>query len=146
MSGATPSTNPLDDWTAAINEKTDTWGLGLTTKASDWTVDISGQYSKSDGEVDFTAFPGGLPLGTPARAVVDIPNYEDIELLALLARVDYQLNAHTKAGVGYRWEDYTIDSFLIQGLRNYLPGTLLLAADNGDYTGSVLMFDLSLNF
>jgi MtrB/PioB family decaheme-associated outer membrane protein len=146
MSGATPSTNPLDDWTAAMNEKTDTWGLGLTTKASDWTVDISGQYSKSDGKVDFTAFPGGLPLGTPPRAVVDIPNYEDIELLALLARVDYQINAHTKAGVGYRWEDYTIDSFLIQGLRNYLPGTLLLAADNGDYTGSVLMFDLSLNF
>lgn len=146
QSGATPSTNPLDTWTAAINETTETLGLGLTKKVASWTMDLSGQYSSSDGEIDFTAFPGGLPLGTPPRTVVDIPNYEDIELLALLARVDYQLNAHAKAGVGYRWEDYTIDSFLIQGLRNYLPGTLLLNADQGDYTGSVLMLDLSLIF
>jgi len=146
QSGATPSTNPLDTWTAAIDEVTDTWGLGLTSKVAKWTVDLSGQYSKSDGAVDFTAFPGGQTLGTPPRAVVDIPNYEDIELLALLARFDYKITPNATAGFGYRWEDYTIDSFLTQGLRNYLPGILLLNADYGDYTGSVFMLDLSLAF
>ena len=85
QSGATPSTNPLDDWSVAFNEVTDTWGLGFTSKLAAWTTDISAQYSKSDGDADFTAFPGGMPL-TPARPLLDIANYEDIELLAILAR------------------------------------------------------------
>lgn len=35
QSGATPSTNPLDDWTADLDETTDTWGLGVTSKLAE---------------------------------------------------------------------------------------------------------------
>lgn len=146
QSGATPSPNPIDSWFADMDETTQTYGLGFTSKIKAWTADISARYSDSDGEIDFTAFPGGLPLGTPPRAVVDIFNYEDIELLALLARFDYRITPNATAGFGYRWEDYTVDSFLFQGLRNYLPGAILLNPDQGDYTGSVFMLDLSLAF
>lgn len=146
QSGGTVSLNPLDNWFADMDETTETYGLGFTTKFSDWTTDLSARYSKSDGEIDFTAFPGGLPLGTPPRPVVDIFNYEDIELLALLARFDYRITPNATAGFGYRWEDYTVDSFLFQGLRNYLPGAILLNGDQGDYTGSTFILDLSLAF
>ena len=146
QSGSTPSTNPIDNWFADMNEETDTFGLGFTSKWSAWTADISARYSNSDGEIDFTAFPGGLPLGNPPRQVIDIFNYEDIELLAILARFDYRITPNATAGFGYRWEDYTVDSFLFQGLQNYLPGAILLNADQGDYTGSVFMLDLSLAF
>ncbi|MFL6199779.1 MAG: MtrB/PioB family outer membrane beta-barrel protein [Thermoanaerobaculia bacterium] len=146
QSGATVSLNPLDNWTAAMNEVTETYGLGFTTKRAPWTADLSARYTKSDGDIDFTAFPGGQVLGNPPRPVVDIFNYEDVELLAFLARFDYRITPNATAGFGYRWEDYTIDSFLIQGLRNYLPGTLLLNPDYGDYTGSTILLDLSLAF
>lgn len=146
QSGATPSPNPLDSWFADMDEMTETFGLGFTAKHGAFTTDLSARYTNSDGEIDFTAFPGGLPLGTPPRAVVDIDNYEDIELLALLARFDYRITPNATAGFGYRWEDYTVDSFLFQGLRNYLPGAILLNADQGDYTGSTFMLDLSLAF
>jgi MtrB/PioB family decaheme-associated outer membrane protein len=146
QSGSTPSTNPIDNWFADFHESTDTFGLGFTTKGEAWNADLSGRYSNSDGEVDFTAFPGGLPLGNPPRAVVDIFNYEDIELLAFVARFDYHITPNATAGFGYRWEDYTVDSFLFQGLDNYLPSAILLNGDQGDYTGSTYLIDLSLSF
>jgi MtrB/PioB family decaheme-associated outer membrane protein len=145
QSGATPSTRPIDDWTADFDEVTDTWGLGFTSKLAAWTTDISAQYSRSDGEADFTAFEGGLPL-TPPRPLLDIPNYEDIKLLAILARLDYRITPNATAGVGYRWEDYTIDSFILQGLQSYLPGAILLNADSGDYQGSTYLLELKLAF
>ncbi|HEX3129995.1 MAG TPA: MtrB/PioB family outer membrane beta-barrel protein [Thermoanaerobaculia bacterium] len=141
QSGATPSTSPLDNWDLTLDETTDTFGLGFTTKVKAWTTDLQANYSKTDGNADFFSPPGGTP-----DVAVDFGDYEDVELLAVLARIDYQLNPRAKAGVGYRWEDYTIDSFLFRGLRNYLPGALLLNANSGDYTGSAFLLDLSLNF
>ena len=146
QSGATPSTNPLDDWPVKFSEVTDTWGLGLNGKAgAGWTYDLSGTWSKSDGEADFTTFPGGLPV-TPPRPVLDLGNYEDIELLSVLGRLGYQITPNATAGLFYRYEDYTIDSFILQGLQNYLPGALLLNADVGDYTGNIFGVDLGLKF
>jgi MtrB/PioB family decaheme-associated outer membrane protein len=146
QSGATPSTNPLDDWTVDFTEVTDTWGLGLNGQVGTaWTYDLSGTWSRSDGEADFTAFPGGQPL-TPPRTLLDLGNYEDIELLSLLGRLGYKITPNATAGLFYRWEDYTIDSFILQGLQNYLPGALLLNANAGDYRGTVLGLDLSLTF
>jgi MtrB/PioB family decaheme-associated outer membrane protein len=143
QSGATPSTNPLDDWTADFDEKTDTWGLGFNSRfAEKWTTDVSANWTKSDGFADFTAFPGGAPLGTRPQAL-DFENYEDIELLALLGRLDYRITDQATAGLFYRYEDYTIDSFILQGLANYLPGALLLNPEQGDYEANV--FGISLN-
>ena len=146
QSGATPSTNPLDDWSVKFKEVTDTWGLGVNGKLGAlWSYDVTANYSKSDGEADFTAFPGGLPL-TPPRPILDLPNYEDIKLLGVLGRLSYQITPNATAGLFYRYEDYTIDSFILQGLQNYLPGALLLNADVGDYRANLFGFDLSLKF
>lgn len=139
QSGATPSTNPLDDWQVLLDETTDLWGLGLTSRFNDrWSAELEGRWSESDGFADFFSPPGGTP-----NLAVGFDNYEDIELLSLLGRLDYRISQSSRAGVFYRWEDYTIDSFIFQGLRNYLPGALLLNPDFGSYTGSILGFELS---
>ncbi len=146
QSGAAPSTRPIDDWSIDFDEVNDTWGLGLTSRfAEGWTADVSGNWTESDGFADFFAVPGGLPLGT-RTAPIDLPNYEDIELFALQGRLDYRIAESAEAGFTYRHEDYTIDSFILQDLRNYLPGALLLNADNGDYQADIFMLDLTLAF
>lgn len=148
QSGGTISTRPLDDWGLNADEVNDLWGLGLTSKLAErWSVDVSGRWSRSDGFADFFAFPGGLPLASPLRtAPVDLANYEDIELFSLLGRLDYRLRENATVGFSYRYEDYTIDSFILEGLRNYLPGALLLNAENGDYEASLFALDLTLAF
>ncbi len=148
QSGGTVSTRPLDNWELTLDEQNDTWGLGLTSRfAADWTADVSGRWTRSDGFADFVAFAGGLPLASPPRTEPqDFDNYEDIELFAFDGRLEYRLAERATAGFGYRYEDYTIDSFILQGLANYLPGALLLAADNGDYQADLFFLDLKLTF
>lgn len=158
QSGGTVSTNPRDNWEVEFDEGTDTWGLGLTQDlGEDLTFDLNGSWSKSDGAADFTAFPGGLPLASPGAglpprtAAQDFDNYEDVELLSVRAGLEYAITAGASAGLWYRHEDYTIDSFLLQGLlqgglQNYLPGALLLDANNGDYQADLFGISLKLAF
>lgn len=148
QSGATPSTRAIDNWELDMNEVNDTWGLGLTSAFTErWKGQAEGRWSRSDGFADFTAFPGGAPLaGRPVLAAQDFDNYEDIELLALLGRLDYRLGDYATAGFIYRYEDYTIDSFILQDLRNYLPGALLLNPNLGDYQANVFGLELRLAF
>ncbi|HEX4954568.1 MAG TPA: MtrB/PioB family decaheme-associated outer membrane protein [Thermoanaerobaculia bacterium] len=146
QAGATPSTRELDNWEAAFEEKNTTFGLGLTSKfAERYTLNVNGQWNESDGYADFFAAAGGLPLGTRASAL-DFGNYEDIELLSFTGRLDYKLNDKAAFGFWYRYEDFTIDSFILQGLRNYLPGALLLNASNGDYQADIFAVELTLGF
>lgn len=147
QSGSTPSTNPLDDWMIDFDEDNMTLGAGLTTAfAKRFTLDVSARHADSDGFADFTAFPGGAPLGSSRTAAQDIPNYEDIELTSILAKLDYKFNDRFSLGFAYLWEDYTIDSFILQDLQNYLPGALIINANNGDYNGQVFRFDLGVSF
>lgn len=147
QSGATPSERPIDDWYVDFDENTATLGLGLTSKfAERWTADLTVRRSDSNGAADFTAFPGGLPLGTTRTEAQDFSNYEDTELTAAMAKLGYRINDRFSLGLGYLWEDYTIDSFILQDLRNYLPGALLLNGNNGDYEGQVLYFDVGVRF
>jgi MtrB/PioB family decaheme-associated outer membrane protein len=142
QSAATPSTSPLDDWTANLDETTDTWGAGITSKLSRrWTLDVSANWSRSDGTADLFSPPGGTP--DIARG---FDNYDDVKLFSLLGRVDYQINPSMRTGLFGRWEDYTIDSFVLQGLQNYLPGALLLNPNYGDYRGSLVGLDMTLTF
>ncbi len=133
QSGATPSTNPLDSWQAEFKEVNDTWGLGWNqTYTAQWKSSVEGRWSKSDGKADLFSPPGG----TPDRAV-GFDNYEDIELFSISGKLDFTLNKNVGFGLWYLYEDYTIDSFIRQGLQNYLPGSLLLNADNGDYNANL---------
>ncbi len=140
QSGSTPSMNPLDDWQITFDEDNSTWGLGLTVESSErlhW--DLSGNWSESDGLADFFSPPGGL-------STEDIANYEDIELLALHLKVTFDVTERAEIGLTYLYEDYMIDSFNLVGLQPYLPSTILLAANNGDYQADVVGVHLKLGF
>ncbi len=141
QSGATLSTDPLNNWEAAFDEALDTWGFGLRSDRDRWSWDVSARWSNSDGEADFTTPPGG----TPATAV-DFDNYEDIELLAFHLTLDYEIRDNASFGLFYLYEDYTIDSFILQGLQPYISGAFLLAAENGDYEANVLGVNLQFAF
>ena len=115
QSGGTISTNPADDWTVDLDEVTDTAGLGFNGSPTDrFKWDISGNWSRSDGDADFASPPGGTSGQNSAREPVDFDNYEDIELLALALQVDYVVSPRFDVGLLYRYEDYTIDSFNLQ--------------------------------
>ncbi|HKV08582.1 MAG TPA: MtrB/PioB family outer membrane beta-barrel protein [Thermoanaerobaculia bacterium] len=148
QSGATPSTNPLDTWFVDFDEDNYLLGAGFTTKfAERFTLDVQARQTESDGFADFTAFPGGAPLASPPRtAAQDFDNYEDIELTSVLAKLGYQLNKRFSVGFSYLWEDYTIDSFIVQDLQFYLPGALLINGNNYDYDGQVFRLDLGISF
>lgn len=152
QSGATPSVRPLDDWTIAFDEGNDTYGLGWTVALSKkWKLDLSGTYTESDGMADFTATPGGLPLGSPGAglpprtAAQDFDNYEDFELLSARAKLDFLVSEHLTFGIWYLYEDYSADSFITAGLTNYLPGALLLAGNNGDYQANLVAVTMKLS-
>jgi MtrB/PioB family decaheme-associated outer membrane protein len=141
QSGATPSTNPNDNWSLLADELNDTWGFGYFGKAGRWNWTTNLRWAKSDGEADFDTPPGG----TPATAV-DFDNYEDIELLAFDAKLDFALNSAASVGLTWLYEDYTLDSFILQGLQNVLPGAILLNANNGDYTANVVGGHIKLSW
>ncbi|HLF55394.1 MAG TPA: MtrB/PioB family outer membrane beta-barrel protein [Thermoanaerobaculia bacterium] len=137
QSGATPSTNPLDDWFADFDEINDTLGVGWSKSTKEWQVKLAGEWVESDGEADLFSPPGGVP-----NVAVGFGNYEDYDRLSLRGDYDCELNAMLAVGVGVLYEDYSIDSFIRQDLRNYLPGALLIFADDGDYaawSGSLRM-------
>jgi len=140
QSGSTISENPADVWTAAFNEDTMTWGLGLNSKNDKgWSWDLSVHVSDTDGEIDFETPAGGSP-----SEAVDIGNYEDIELVSAWVKVGYELNESVSCGAFYLYEDYYIDSFIRQGLRPYLAGTLLLLGNDGNYKANV--FGVNVRF
>ncbi len=142
QSGASPSTNPRDDWDILLNEQTDTYGFGLEAKPIDKVkISLTGNWSKSDGEADFQT-----PANSSLAAVKDIDNYEDIELFTGKASVVWQVKEHVKLGLGYLYEDYTLDRFILQGLQSYLPAALLLAANEGSYQADVYMVQVGFSF
>jgi hypothetical protein len=129
QSGSTPSTNPLDNWFVDFAEVNDTWGGGWTKNADKWQAELGGEWVESDGDADIFSPPGGSP-----NMGFGFGNYEDYERLAFRADYDRDLNEALAVGVGILYEDYTIDSFIRQDLRNYLPGALLIFANDGQYT------------
>lgn len=142
QSGATPSTNPRDDWSLTLDELTTTYGLGLEAKpTSKISIEVSANWSESDGEADFTTpSPSNLPV------TKDIDNYEDIELFSARAEVDFQVTKALTVGLFYLYEDFTLDRFILQGLKAYLPGALLLNANEGTYQGDVIALRIGYTF
>jgi hypothetical protein len=128
QSGASPSVNPLDNWSVDFNEVNDNLGLGWSKQTKTWQARVATEWSESDGDAAIFSPPGGSPnLG------FGFDNYEDYERLALMGSYDRDLNARIAVGIGILYEDYTIDSFIRQDLQNYLPGALLIFADDGEY-------------
>ena len=142
QSGGTLSTNPADNWDLTLTDDNEQYGLGLNARLTDrWTTNIITQYQEADGFLDFFT-PAG---GSPSQAV-DIDNYDDSELFFFKIRCQYELNAQAAVGFGYWYEDYKLDTELLQGLENYTAGLIALVSSNGDYTANVLSLDLKLSF
>lgn len=134
QSGATPSTNPLDDWTANNSDKATTVGLGGTVGLLPDKLDLRllGRYQNVNGVADLFSPPGGSP-----DIAVPIANVDDTKLWTTSAELNYKLTDRVDLAVGGWIEKYTINDAQSTGLVNYLPGSFFLATNDGDYRGNV---------
>lgn len=142
QSGGTLSTNPLDDWFINFDERQNLWGVGLDARLSDrWTTTWYGQWTESEGYADFFSPPGGTP-----NKALDLPNYEDIRLRSIGTRLQCAISEAVTGQIGYAREHYTIDSFILSGLQHYLPGSLLINGNGGNYDASIVSVELAIRF
>jgi hypothetical protein len=141
QSGATISTNPLDDWTSDVDDKVNSFGGGadLTLKPDAWFLSLQGRRQKVDGNNDLFAAPGGAPANarTAVGGVQSIPLYDDTKLLTVSAELRYQFAKAWTAALGGFFEDSEIRDSNTQGLLNYVPGSFFLAYNDGDYQAKV---------
>jgi MtrB/PioB family decaheme-associated outer membrane protein len=141
QSGATVSSNPLDDWTSDVEDNVNTFGAGGTFALvkDEWFLDVSGHYQKADGNNDIFAPPGGAPANarTNVGGVTDITLYDDTKFARIGGELRYAFAKAWTAAVGGFFEDYEIDDSNTQGLANYVPGSFFLSADDADYQGTV---------
>jgi MtrB/PioB family decaheme-associated outer membrane protein len=147
QSGAAVSTNPLDDWTSDVEDRVNSFGSGanFVLRPDKWFLDLSGRYQKVDGNNDLFATAGGAPFAarTAIGGVQDIPLYDDTKITTLQAEVRYQFAKSWAAALGGWFEDYEIRDSNTQELLNYVPGSLFLAAQDGDYQAKVGYFRLT---
>ena len=134
QSGATPSINPLDDWTADVKDKVDSFGLGANAALVPDKLDFKTfvRYQKVDGNNDIVSPPGGTPdIG------VSIPNFDDTKIWTVSAELSYRLAANWNIALGGWLEDYKVDDSATTGLTNYNPGSFFLAANDSSYRARV---------
>ena len=148
QSGATVSVNPLDNWTAEIQDKVDSLGAGATFGLVKEKVDLmlNGSYQRVDGNNDFESPVGGAPeLARRATGgITDIPFFDDTKLYTLSAELSYRLRKGFRLGLGGWYEQYKLRDLntndLSEGivLTNYVPGSFFLAANDSDYKAHVV--------
>jgi MtrB/PioB family decaheme-associated outer membrane protein len=134
QSAATPSTNPLDDWTADVHDKVDSFGLGANAALIPDKLEFRAfaRYQKVDGNNDIASPPGGSPdIGVP------IPNFDNTKIWTVSAEISYRLAASWNLALGGWLEDYKVDDSATTGLANYTPGSFFLAANDGNYKARV---------
>jgi hypothetical protein len=134
QSGATPSTNPLDNWTANNSDKATTVGLGgvvhvITDKLD---VNVLGRYQRVNGFADLFSPPGGAP-----DIAVPIPHVDDTKIWTTSAELLYRLNTTIDLAVGGWIEKYDIRDDQSTGLANFVPGSFFLATYDGPYRANV---------
>jgi MtrB/PioB family decaheme-associated outer membrane protein len=95
QSGATPSNNPLDNWTSTVNDKTNSMGAGgnFVLVPDKWFLNLSGQYQKVDGNNSLFAAAGGAPANARVGVggVQSIPLYDDMKITTISVRVPGRL-------------------------------------------------------
>lgn len=142
QSGGTVSTNPLDTWELTLEEITDTWGVGLhATLADRWTVHVSGSRSDSDGDSRFFSPPGGNP-----NTAESFDEYDDNKWVVYSLGFTFRVNDNVEAGLRLQHDDFVTNRFSRLNLAPYLPGSLILDLDDGDYSADLLMVGLRIRF
>jgi Putative outer membrane beta-barrel porin, MtrB/PioB len=143
QSGGSLSTNPLDGWTASVEDKIDSVGGGgnFILVPDKWNLDIFGRYQKVDGNNDLFSPPGGSP-----DTATSIPLYDDTKIVTFSAQITYQIATAWALSVGGLFEDYEIRDAQTGGILNYMPGSFFLAANDGDYQAKVGYLQLRYRF
>jgi MtrB/PioB family decaheme-associated outer membrane protein len=147
QSGATPSVNPLDDWTSDVSDQADSFGGGLNLGLVPDKLDLKllGNYQKVDGNNALSAPTGGAP-DVARRAlggVSSIAAFDDTRLWSVNAELAYALKGGWTVVLGSWFEDYELADAASVGSINYVPGGLFLAGNDGNYQGRVIYTRLS---
>jgi MtrB/PioB family decaheme-associated outer membrane protein len=138
QSGSSFSTNPLDDWTSQITTPVDTFGGGVTYRfpKDKGAFKLWGYYQFVNSSNNIAASPMGATGGGAS-----LPYYDATKLYNISAELSFKLSQRWKLAFGGFYESYTIrdlqtgdqtDGYV---LTNYLPSTIFLAANSGDYNG-----------
>ncbi len=142
QSGGTVSFNPLDTWELTLSEVTDTWGLGLTGRINPrWSVSLNGSWSDSDGDSIFFTPTGGNPA-----SAVSFAEYDDNEWLVYSLGFRFHASERLEAGISLIRDEYITNRFQRNNLDPYLPGTLILDLEDGDYDADMIIAHLRLRF
>ncbi|HLN80095.1 MAG TPA: MtrB/PioB family outer membrane beta-barrel protein, partial [Thermoanaerobaculia bacterium] len=134
QSGATPSTNPLDDWTSDMDDKVDSFGGGATVALLPDRLDLRAlvRYQKLNGNNDLASPAGGTPdIAFPISA------FDDTKIWTASAELEYHLARFWSLALGGWAEDYKTNDSATTGLRNYVPGSFFLAANDSNYKARV---------
>jgi MtrB/PioB family decaheme-associated outer membrane protein len=132
QSGATPSTNPLDNWTADNSDKANSIGAGFTIGVVPNKVDFNftGRIQNVAGFANLDSPPGGTP-----DVAFDVPNVDDTRLWTLMGQVNYKISTPWTLAFGAWYERYRIQDSLNTGTQQYLPGGFFLAPNDLGYKG-----------
>ncbi len=133
QSGATPSRNPLDDWTSDIEDKVYSFGGGGTVALVPEKLDFRafGRYQKVDGN-NALARPPAAPV--PA---ISIPDFDDTKLWNVGAEFAYNIAKSWSLALGGWLEYYRVKDSATTSLTNYVPASFFLAANDSDYNARV---------
>lgn len=142
QSGATPSTNPLDDWTADLSDTVDYYGAGGNAVLVPDKLDlrVTGSLQKVDGLADLFSSVGGAPdvARRATGGIRDITEWDDTRFLTVLAELGWNVDGRWRIAGGGWLEDYEVRDLNTQGLDNYVPASFFLAPVDSDYRGYVL--------
>jgi hypothetical protein len=145
-SGSTPSTTTDFDWTAGLEDKYDTVGLGYVINFREgkfaWDTDFI--FAHANGLEDLTAGIAIRPTGA-----VDLNNVDDTDHYSVKTSFLVKAFARARFVIGYWFDQYTIDDFSENAIQTDLitvvvpgptgptlsnPGVILLNARQPDYT------------
>lgn len=128
------SETPNDpDWFTEATDTTDSAGLGFKY-ANIWRrLDVGADYiySRTKGEIDFTALPGSL------TTIVPFPDLStDVHSMKLY--VDYHLKKRVKLRFSYLYENYSSDDWSLDGFDpDTLRNVISLGEESPDYHENV---------
>jgi MtrB/PioB family decaheme-associated outer membrane protein len=147
QSAATLSTNPLDDWTADVTDKADSFGGGANAFLIPDRLELRllGSYQKVDGNNEIVSAVGGAPeLARRALGgVASVALFDDTRFWSFNTELAYKLKAGWRLAVGAWYETYRVKDAASTGLPNYTPGAFFLAGLDGDYDAHVVYTRLS---
>ncbi|NTV80447.1 MAG: MtrB/PioB family outer membrane beta-barrel protein, partial [Candidatus Aminicenantes bacterium] len=106
QSGATFSTNPLDDWTANLKDTVDTFGAGQTVEllADKLHFDLSGSFSKAAG----SSFLFSPPGGTPNEALNFTDPLDSTTWWTVHSSFKWEMMKNLSVVLGYWFEQYDL--------------------------------------